>query len=71
MTYDIEFLKLGKWSSQKNIENIDKKYDERNQIDIIYYNYFDEINQIVGRKANEIDSEESKTDEIDQIENSQ
>ena len=34
-TDDIEILKLGKLSSQKNIDNIENKYDERNCIDTI------------------------------------
>ena len=34
MTNDIEVLKLGKLSSQKNDDNIEKYYDERNWIDM-------------------------------------
>ena len=35
MTNDIEVLKLGKFSSQKNIDNIEKEPDERNRMDMI------------------------------------
>ena len=35
LNHDIEVLELGKLSSQKNIENIEKKYDKNNQIYII------------------------------------
>ena len=37
VTEDIEVLKLGKLSSQKNIDNIEREYDERNQMDISDY----------------------------------
>ena len=37
MTDDIEILKLLKLISQQNIDNIDKKYDETNRIDMIDY----------------------------------
>ena len=35
VTEDIEVLKLGKFSLQKNIDNIEKEYDEINRIGII------------------------------------
>ena len=35
MTNDIEVSKLGKLGSQKNMDNIDKYFDERNWMDII------------------------------------
>ena len=34
VTEDIEVLKLVKWSSQKNIENIEKYSDETNRVDV-------------------------------------
>ena len=34
MTEYIEVLKLGKLSSRKNIDNIEKYYDESNQMDM-------------------------------------
>ena len=52
MTGDIEILKVGKLSSQKNIDNIDKEYDERNWLDIIVDNESDERDQMGGRKEN-------------------
>ena len=58
-------------SSQRNIDNIDRKYDERNRIDIIDDKESDYRDQTVRRKENEIDPEESKTDERYHIENSQ
>ena len=35
MTHDIKVLKMGKFSSQKNIDNIEKEYDKSNQIGIV------------------------------------
>ena len=35
MTDVIEVLKLGKLSSQKNIDNVEKEYDKRKRMDII------------------------------------
>ena len=32
VTEDIEVLKLGKLSSQKNVDNLEKEYDERNRV---------------------------------------
>ena len=37
VTEDIEVLKLGKLSSNKNIDNIEKEYDERNRMDMSDY----------------------------------
>ena len=53
LTDDMEILKLGKLSSQKNIENIGKEYDERNRIDMVGDKESDEIEQIGGIKAGE------------------
>ena len=55
LTDNIAFLKLLKLSFQNNIDNIDKKYSEKNQIDMIYDKESDERDQIGGRKSNEID----------------
>ena len=71
MTDDIEFLKQGNLSSQKNIDDIDKESDEKNRIDIIDDKESDERGQIREIKSNEIDPEEYKTDERYQIENPQ
>ena len=46
MTDDIEVLKLGKLISKKNIDNIEKEYDERNWMDISDDKESDEIYQI-------------------------
>ena len=35
VTNDIEILKLGKFGSQKNMDNIEKESDERNWMDMI------------------------------------
>ena len=35
MTDDIDVLNLGKLSSQKNMDNIEKESDKNNQIDMI------------------------------------
>ena len=52
LTDGIKILKMGKLSSQKNINNIDKKQDERNWIDMIDTKEYDVRYQIRGRKAN-------------------
>ena len=39
-------MQLGNLRSQINMDNIDKQYDERNQINIIDKNVSDERNQI-------------------------
>ena len=36
MTEGIEVLKLRKLNSQKNMDNIEKYYDESNRMDVIY-----------------------------------
>ena len=58
-------------SSQSDMDDFDKESDERNRIDIIDYKDSDYRDQTVRRKENEIDPEESKTDERYHIENSQ
>ena len=54
-------------SSQSNMENIHKKYDERYRIDNDDHKKSDEKYHIVERQLDEIDLEESETDERDQI----
>ena len=46
VTEDIEVLKLGKFSLQKNIDNIEKEYDERDRMDMSDEKYSDEREQI-------------------------
>ena len=42
MTNDIGVLKLGKFGSQKNTDNIEKEYDERNRMNMIDDKEYDE-----------------------------
>ena len=56
-TDDIYFLKMGTLSAHKNIENIDKKYNEGNCIDNIDDKESVKRDQIGERKANGIQSE--------------
>ena len=46
VTEDIEVLKLGNLSSQKNIDNIEKYSDQINQMDMSGDKYSDERDQI-------------------------
>ena len=46
MTEEMEFLKLGKLSSKKNIDNIEKYYVESNWMDMIDDKDSDERDQI-------------------------
>ena len=46
MTEDIEVFKLGKLSSRKNDDNIEKESDERNQMDMSDDKDYDERYQI-------------------------
>ena len=46
MTEDAEVLKLGKLSSQKNIDKIEKYSDDSNQMDMSDDNKYEEIYQI-------------------------
>ena len=59
LTDDIEFLKQGNLSSQKNIDDIDKESDEKNWIDIIDDKESDERDQISKN------DEERVTDDIE------
>ena len=54
-------------SSLKNIENVEKYSDERNWIDIIDDEEYDERDQTWESKEDDLESEESETDEIYQI----
>ena len=56
-------------SSQSDIKNIHKISDERYRIDNDYHNKYGKRDQIGEIQADKIDSEESETDERDQIEN--
>ena len=47
MTEDIEVLKPGKLSSQKNIDNIEKQSDEKNHMDMSDDKDPDERDQII------------------------
>ena len=67
VTNDIEVLKLGKFSSQKNTDNIEKESYERNRIDMIYDKESDERDQIGESKSDDLGTEESETDERDKI----
>ena len=42
VTNDIEVLKLGKFGSQKNADNIEEYYDEGNRMDMIDDKEYDE-----------------------------
>ena len=55
MTDDIEVLKLWKLSYQKNIDNLEKESDKRNQIDIIEDKESDERDKIGEIKENELE----------------
>ena len=46
MSEDIEVFKLGKLSSQKNIDNVGKESDGSNCMDISDYKYSDEIDHM-------------------------
>ena len=46
MTDVIEVLKLGKLSSQKNIDNVGKESDKSNRVDMIYDEESDERDHI-------------------------
>ena len=59
MTEDIEVLKLRKLSSQKNINNIEKEYDEINRMDMSDENDSDERDKIIKN------NEERATDDIE------
>ena len=59
VTGDIEVLKLGKLSLQKNIDNIEKAYDDRNWMDMSDDNESDERDQISKN------DEEKVTDDIE------
>ena len=52
VTYDIEVFKMGNLSLQKNIDNIEKDYDERNRMVMIDDEESDERYQIGERKEN-------------------
>ena len=47
---DIEVVKLGNFGLQKNIDNIEKEYDEINWMNMIDDKESDEIDQIVESK---------------------
>ena len=56
MTENIEVLKLGKLSSQKNIDNIEKYYDEKNQMGTSNDKEYDkryQIGKIENKKVTE------------------
>ena len=57
-------MKLGKFGSQKNTDNIEEESDERNQMNTID----DERYKIRESKEDYLESEESEPDEIYQIE---
>ena len=59
MPEDIEVLKLGKLSPQKNIDNIEKAYDDRNWMGMSDDNESDERDQISKN------DEEKVTDDIE------
>ena len=50
-------MQLGNLRSQINMDNIDKQYDERNQINIIDKNVSDERNQI-GKNDEDISTDD-------------
>ena len=54
VTEDIEILKLGKLSSQKNKDNIEKESDERNWMDMSDEKYSDERYQISKNMRKEL-----------------
>ena len=68
VTDDIEVLKPGTLSLQKNMDNLEKEYDKSNQIDIIDDKEYDKRDNIGEMKENELESEEQETDEIENIE---
>ena len=68
VTDDIEVSKLGK-GTKKNIDNVEKESDERNRMDMIDDKEYDEKYQIGESKEGDLESEETETDEIYQIEN--
>ena len=55
ITDNIEVLKSGKMSSQSDMENIHKKYDERDRINNDDHKKSDEIYQILEKQVDEID----------------
>ena len=55
---DIELLKMGKLSSQKNIDKVEKYSDKINQMDIIDDEEYDERNQIGEIEEDDLESEE-------------
>ena len=67
VTNDIEVLKLGKFGSQKNTDNVEKESDERNRMDVIDGKEYDERYQMVESKEDNLESEQSETDEKDRI----
>ena len=56
MSDDIELLKLGKLSSQKNINNVGKEYEKINRMDIIDDGESDERYQIEEIKEDDLES---------------
>ena len=54
LTNDIEVLKLGKLSLQKNIDNIEEESNKSDKIDMIDDKEYNERDQIIDRKENEL-----------------
>ena len=53
---DIEVMKLGNLGSKKNIDNIDKEYDERNRMDMIDNKESDERYHMGESKEDNLES---------------
>ena len=65
---DIEFFKMRKIGPQKNTDNVVKWSHERNKMDMINDQEFDERDQ-TGEKKDDLELEESENYERYQIEN--
>ena len=71
MTNYIAVLGLGKLGLQRNNWNSEKESYERNWMNMINDEESDEWDQIVENKEDDLKSEESETDEIYQIWNTE
>ena len=67
LTNHMEVFKLLKLSSKIDRDNIDKEHGKRDQIDTVDDKKYDENDQIGEIQQNEINLEESETDERDHI----
>ena len=63
----IEDLKVGKLSSHQYEDNVETKYDKRNQVDIIDYKDSDERDEISRNDEETLTDVDEESDKIDQI----